>query len=89
MIEYHTQRQLELERAGQWKEANARNLWLMGAFMSAEDYLSGRLPEMRTEFWHGQSRASAQGRCFKADCILIHCTITYATVGVLAFPTLA
>jgi len=50
MIEYHTQRQLELERAGQWKEANVRNLWLMGAFMSAEDYLSGRLPEMRTEF---------------------------------------
>jgi len=50
MIEYHMQRQLELERAGEWVEANRRNLWLMGAFMSEEDCLKDRVPEMRKEF---------------------------------------
>jgi len=44
------QRQLELERAGEWGEANTRNQWLMGAFMSEEDYLKDRVPEMRKEF---------------------------------------
>jgi hypothetical protein len=50
MMEYHMQRQKQLERAGKWGEANMRNLWLIGAFAAADDYREVRLPEMRSAF---------------------------------------
>ncbi len=62
MIEHYTKLQLESERAERWEEANLRNLWLLGAFISVQDYVRGKLPRMRKDFLARAKRSNRARR---------------------------
>ena len=50
LLEQYHWRQLEHERQGEWEQANRVNLWLVGAFMTADEFLDDNLPAVRRHF---------------------------------------